>query len=55
MLPGQGDHADQHLGVQRGHFGIEPASLELRGEQVLNLIGDIADQARETTGGLGHW
>src|SRR5439155_17857672 len=43
-LPGERDHADQHLGVQRGELGIVAAGGEEVGQDVLDLAGDVAQQ-----------
>ena len=52
-LPGQRDHADEHLRVHRGGLGVLALLLELVGEQVLDLRGHVADQAGERAGRLG--
>ena len=35
------------------NFGVEPASFELAGKQVLDLPGDVNDQAGERSGRRG--
>src|SRR5215472_6543107 len=49
-LPGHGDHAHQHLGVHRGELLVVTAAAEEVAEYVLDLAGDIADQAAERAG-----
>src|SRR5262249_46544683 len=49
-LPGHGDHAHQHLGVHRGELLVVAAAAEEVAEYVLDLAGDIADQAAERAG-----
>jgi len=53
-LPGERDHAHQHLGVQRRELGIVAAGGEEVGQDVLDLAGDVAEQravgARARTG-----
>lgn len=46
-LTGEGDHADEHLGIHRRCFGVEAAGLELRDQDVFDLAGDVGDQAGE--------
>ena len=51
-LAGERHHPDQHLRVQRRGLGVERRARELVGEQVLDLGGDVGDQARERPGRL---
>src|SRR3954468_8874202 len=52
-LPGEGDHADERLGVETRELGVVAPRLELPGEDVLDLGGDVADEARERAGRRG--
>ncbi len=47
------DHADQHLRIHRGQLGVVAPGLEHVAEDVLDLAGDVADQAGEGTGAGG--
>src|SRR6478735_15229 len=46
-LTGEGHHPDEHLRVDRCRLRVEPALLELGGEQVLDLHCDVPEDARE--------
>src|ERR1035441_1114654 len=49
-LPGERDHADQHLSVQGGELGVVVAGGEEVGQDVLDLAGDIAEQCAVRAG-----
>src|SRR5260370_37970851 len=53
-LPGERDHADDHLGVHGRELGVMAARGEEVGQDVLDMPGDIAEQraisARDRTG-----
>src|SRR4051794_35293709 len=52
-LARQRDHADERLGVEPGQLGVVVAGLELRGEHVLDLGRDVADQRGEGAAARG--
>src|SRR5256885_606192 len=53
-LTGERDHADQCLGVERSELRVVPTGLERPSEDVLDLAGDVADQAGERARSGGH-